>query len=64
MGIDYIKLEKLVRIISDLKNQDKDVVLDILRCNRCWFEVVRDFRKSQRQHHSDRHVQQLDRDSS
>ena len=36
-GLDYIKLEKLVRIISDLKNQDKD----ILRCNRCWFEVVR-----------------------
>ena len=26
-GLDYIKLEKLVRIISDLKNQDKDVVL-------------------------------------
>lgn len=25
-GLDYIKLEKLVRIISDLKNQDKDVV--------------------------------------
>ena len=23
-GLDYIKLEKLVRIISDLKNQDKD----------------------------------------
>lgn len=26
-GIDYRKLEKLVRIISDLKNQDKDIVL-------------------------------------
>ena len=26
-GLDYIKLEKLVRIISELKNQDKDVVL-------------------------------------
>jgi glutamate 5-kinase len=26
-GIDYLKLEKLVRIISDLKNQGKDVVL-------------------------------------
>lgn len=26
-GVDYRKLEKLVRIISDLKNQDKDVVL-------------------------------------
>ncbi len=26
-GIDYNKLEKLVRIISDLKNQDKEVVL-------------------------------------
>ena len=26
-GLDYTKLEKLIRIISDLKNQDKDVVL-------------------------------------
>ncbi|MBP3326354.1 MAG: glutamate 5-kinase [Coprococcus sp.] len=26
-GLDYTKLEKLVRIICDLKNQDKDVVL-------------------------------------
>ncbi|MGN0435321.1 MAG: glutamate 5-kinase, partial [Wujia sp.] len=26
-GIDFRKLEKLVRIISDLKNQDKDVIL-------------------------------------
>ncbi len=26
-GLDYNKLEKLVRIISDLKNQDKEVVL-------------------------------------
>ena len=26
-GIDYVRLEKLVRIISDLKNQDKDVIL-------------------------------------
>ncbi len=26
-GLDYLKLEKLVRIICDLKNQDKDVVL-------------------------------------
>ena len=26
-GLDYTKLEKLVRIICDLRNQDKDVVL-------------------------------------
>jgi glutamate 5-kinase len=26
-GLDYTKLEKLVRIICDLKNQDKDVIL-------------------------------------
>ena len=26
-GIDYIKMEKLVRILSDLKNQNKDVIL-------------------------------------
>lgn len=26
-GVDFRKLEKLVRIISDLKNQDKDVIL-------------------------------------
>ncbi len=26
-GLDYTKLEKLVRIICDLKNQDKDIVL-------------------------------------
>ena len=26
-GIDYVRLEKLVRIMSDLKNQDKDVIL-------------------------------------
>ncbi|MGN0395470.1 MAG: glutamate 5-kinase [Coprococcus sp.] len=26
-GLDYAKLEKLVRIICDLKNQDKDVIL-------------------------------------
>ena len=26
-GIDYVRLEKLVRILSDLKNQDKDVIL-------------------------------------
>lgn len=62
-GLDYIKLEKLVRIISDLKNQDKDVVLVSSGAIGVGSKSL-GLQKNQRQHHSDRHVQQLDRDSS
>ena len=61
-GLDYTKLEKLVRIICDLRNQDKDVVLvssGAIGVGVQALGLARDLRRPR----SDRRVLQWDRDS-